>query len=97
MGSGILAKSFIQAYHQALANASKNGVAQEAVWRGYRKMMTEAEARQILGVSEHSPWEEVLKRYDNLFERNAKNGSFYLQSQVHRAKELLEMVHQTKA
>ncbi|XP_075480787.1 mitochondrial import inner membrane translocase subunit PAM16 like 2-like [Primulina tabacum] len=96
IGSGILARSFFQAYRQALTNASKNGVAQEAVQRGYRKMMSDAEARQILGVTQSSSWEEILKRYDNLFERNAKNGSFYLQSQVHRAKELLETVHQTK-
>ncbi|KAL0464034.1 UNVERIFIED_CONTAM: Mitochondrial import inner membrane translocase subunit PAM16 like 1 [Sesamum latifolium] len=43
-------------------------------------MMTEAEARQILGVTENATWEEILQKYDNLFERNAKNGTFYLQS-----------------
>ncbi|KAI3463527.1 hypothetical protein Pfo_020190 [Paulownia fortunei] len=98
MGSGIMARAFVQAYRQALANASKNGVAQEAVQNIKRgsKMMTEAEARQILGVTENSTWEEILQRYDNLFERNAKNGSFYLQSKVHRAKECLETVHQPK-
>ncbi|KAL0380300.1 UNVERIFIED_CONTAM: Mitochondrial import inner membrane translocase subunit PAM16 like 2 [Sesamum angustifolium] len=50
MGSGIMARAFVQAYRQALANASKNGVAQEAVQNIRRgsKMMTEAEARQIL-------------------------------------------------
>ncbi|PIN05842.1 hypothetical protein CDL12_21614 [Handroanthus impetiginosus] len=98
MGSGIMARAFVQAYRQALANASKNGVAQEAVnnIRRGSKMMTEAEARQILGVTENSSWEEILKRYDNLFERNAKNGSFYLQSKVHRAKECLETVHGAK-
>jgi import inner membrane translocase subunit TIM16 len=36
----------------------------------------------------------VMQRYDNLFERNAKSGSFYLQSKVHRAKECLETVYQ---
>ncbi|KAK4410699.1 Mitochondrial import inner membrane translocase subunit PAM16 like 2 [Sesamum angolense] len=53
MGSGIMARAFVQAYRQALANASKNGVAQEAVQNIRRgsKMMTEAEARQILGVT----------------------------------------------
>lgn len=35
-----------------------------------------------------------VQKYDTLFERNAKNGSFYLQSKVHRAKECLEAVHQ---
>ncbi|KAL0342253.1 UNVERIFIED_CONTAM: Mitochondrial import inner membrane translocase subunit PAM16 like 1 [Sesamum calycinum] len=70
MGSGIMARAFVQAYRQALANASKNGVAQEAannIRRGSK--MTEAEARQILGVTEHSSWEEILKRYNNLFEQ----------------------------
>ncbi|KAL2514594.1 Protein Transporter [Forsythia ovata] len=98
MGSGIMARALVQAYRQALANASKTGVAQEAV-QNIRKssQITEAEARQILGVTEHSSWKEVLQRYDNLFEQNAKNGSFYLQSKVHRAKECLEIVNQTKA
>jgi import inner membrane translocase subunit TIM16 len=83
--------------------------------------MTEQEARQILGVTEQSTWEEIaqvfsylhlfpiqlalfafvvltttspLQRYEKLFERNAKSGSFYLQSKVHRAKECLENVYQ---
>ncbi|KAA8531345.1 hypothetical protein F0562_006054 [Nyssa sinensis] len=96
MGSGILARAFVQAYRQALANASKSGVAQETIQNAVRrgsKVMTEEEARQILGVTERSTWEEILQKYDNLFERNAKNGSFYLQSKVHRAKECLETVY----
>ncbi|KAK4375492.1 hypothetical protein RND71_006169 [Anisodus tanguticus] len=99
MGSGIMVRAFAQAYRQALANASKNGVAQEAVQNIKRvsKNMTESEARQILGVAEHSSWEDVLQKYDNLFESNAKNGSFYLQSKVHRAKECLESLYQSKA
>ncbi|KAH0646941.1 hypothetical protein KY284_034825 [Solanum tuberosum] len=98
MGSAILARSFVQAYRQALANASRNGVAQEAVQNMKRasKTMTDVEARQILGVTENASWEEIMQRYDNLFERNAKNGSFYLQSKVHRAKECLEAIHQPK-
>ncbi|CAA3025753.1 mitochondrial import inner membrane translocase subunit tim16-like [Olea europaea subsp. europaea] len=96
MGSGIMARALFQAYRQALANASKTGVAQEAVQNIRRSSkITEAEARQILGVTENSSWEEILQRYNNLFERNA-NGSFYLQSKVHRAKECLEMVNGTK-
>lgn len=99
MGSGIMIRAFAQAYRQALANASKSGVAQETlqnVARRGSKIMTEQEARQILGVSEQSTWEEILQKYDDLFESNAKNGSFYLQSKVHRAKECLENVHQGK-
>lgn len=116
-------------------DASKNGVAQEAAQsiRRASKTMTEAEARQILGVTENASWEEIvqvslrshsfifyfflffflvrrtnricklmlipycfMQRYDNLFERNAKNGSFYLQSKVHRAKECLEATNKPK-
>lgn len=61
------------------------------------KILTEAEARQILGVAKNSSWAEILQKYDKMFERNAKNGSFYLQSKVHRAKECLEAVHNPKA
>ncbi|XP_027774650.1 mitochondrial import inner membrane translocase subunit PAM16 like 2-like isoform X2 [Solanum pennellii] len=76
--------AFVQAYRQALSNASKNGVAQEAVQniKAASKTMTEAEARQILGVTEDSSWKEIVQNYESLFERNAKNESFYLQSNV---------------
>ncbi|XP_050220851.1 mitochondrial import inner membrane translocase subunit PAM16 like 2-like isoform X2 [Mercurialis annua] len=80
-------------------DASKSGVAQETIQNTIRrgsKVMTEQEARQILGVTEQTSWEEIIQKYDGLFERNAKNGSFYLQSKVHRAKECLEAVHQGK-
>ena len=99
MGSGILVRGLVQAYRQALQNASKSGVAQETLQNAVRrgsKAMTEQEARQILGVSEQSSWEEIAQKYDNLFERNGKKGSFYLQSKVHRAKECLETVYQAK-
>ncbi|XP_019196163.1 PREDICTED: mitochondrial import inner membrane translocase subunit PAM16 like 2-like [Ipomoea nil] len=98
MGSGMMVRAVAQAYRQALANASKTGAAQEVAQNIKRagKTMTETEARQILGVAEKSTWEEVLQKYDNLFEQNAKNGSFYLQSKVHRAKECLESVYQSK-
>ncbi|KAI4338863.1 hypothetical protein MLD38_023872 [Melastoma candidum] len=99
MGGGILARSVFQAYRQALANANKTGVAQETIQNTIRrasKAMTEQEARQVLGVSEETAWEEILKKYDTLFESNAKNGSFYVQSKVHRAKECLEAVYHGK-
>ncbi|CAL9096247.1 unnamed protein product [Musa acuminata var. zebrina] len=98
MGSGILGRAVLQAYRKALENANKTGVANETIQniRRASKAMTEQEARQILGINEQSTWEEILKKYDVLFERNAKHGSFYLQSKVHRAKECLEAVHQGK-
>ncbi|CAM6084746.1 unnamed protein product [Calypogeia fissa] len=97
LGSGVVLRAVSQAYRQALVNASKTGVAQETVQNMVHKSsktMTIHEARQILGVSENASWEEVMKKYDNLFERNAKTGSFYLQSKVHRAKECLEAARQ---
>ncbi|KAB1213375.1 Mitochondrial import inner membrane translocase subunit tim16 [Morella rubra] len=99
MGSGILARALVQAYRQALTNASKSGVAQETLQNTVRrasKAMTEQEARQILGVSDQTAWEEILQKYDALFERNSKSGSFYLQSKVHRAKECLEVAYREK-
>ncbi|CAN1796733.1 Mitochondrial import inner membrane translocase subunit PAM16 like 2 [Linum perenne] len=98
VGSGVLVRAVSQAYRQALQNASKNGITHETVQNMKRvsKMMSESEARQILGVSENASWEEVLKKYDSLFENNAKNGSFYLQSKVFRAKECLESVGKTE-
>ncbi|KAK3204764.1 hypothetical protein Dsin_018810 [Dipteronia sinensis] len=96
-----------------LIDAAKSGVAQETLENAARRVstvMTEQEARQILGVTEDSALEEIVKassvlilctfvtlsKYENLFETNAKNGSFYIQSKVHRAKECLEGVYQRK-
>ncbi|PPD73583.1 hypothetical protein GOBAR_DD29497 [Gossypium barbadense] len=87
MGSGIFARAVVQAYRQALANAAKSGVTHETLQNAARragKVMTEQEAKQILG------------KYDVLFEKNAKVGSFYLQSKVHRAKECLEAIYRAK-
>ncbi|MBA0724970.1 hypothetical protein Golax_021607 [Gossypium laxum] len=92
-----------------VVDAAKSGVTHETLQNAVRrggKVMTEQEARLILGVSEETAWEEILKaslcisflnKYEILFEKNAKNGSFYLQSKVHRAKECLESVYQGKA
>ncbi|CAK8576827.1 unnamed protein product [Lathyrus sativus] len=98
MGGGILARAVVQAYRQALTNASKNGVAQETIQNTIRKAstkITEQEARQILGVTEETPWEDIIKKYEKMFENNAKNGSFYLQSKVYRAKECLESIKES--
>lgn len=46
------------------ADASKSGVAQETIQNTIRrgsKVMTEQEARQILGVTEETSWEEIMK------------------------------------
>lgn len=34
-----------------------------------------------------------VQRYNHLFERNEKDGTFYLQSKVYRARERLEQEH----
>ncbi|KAF3337296.1 mitochondrial import inner membrane translocase subunit tim16-like protein [Carex littledalei] len=97
-GSMVLGRAVVQAYQKALQNANKTGVAQEALnnMQRVRKTMTEQEARLILGIGEKTTWEEILQKYDALFEKNAKSGSFYLQSKVHRAKECLEAAYQSK-
>ena len=46
------------------ADASKTGVAQEAMQNAVRKAgkaINEQEARQILGVTEQTSWEEILQ------------------------------------
>ena len=47
-----------------ITDASKSGVAQETIQNTVRrgsKAMMEQEARQILGVTEQSTWEEILQ------------------------------------
>ncbi|EFJ32044.1 hypothetical protein SELMODRAFT_402411 [Selaginella moellendorffii] len=93
LGGGALVKAVAQAYKQAIVNANKSGVAHETVQNlahKTSKSMTLHEARMILGVAENTPWEEVLQKYDKMFQKNAEMGTFYLQSKVHRAKECLE-------
>lgn len=54
-----------------LSDASKNGVAQETLQNAVRKagkVMTEQEARKILGVTEQSTWEEILQVYFLFYE-----------------------------
>ncbi|KAF9615008.1 hypothetical protein IFM89_021562 [Coptis chinensis] len=98
MGSGIVGRAIFKAYQQALTNASKSGVAQETIQNTVRRgirPMTEQEAREILGVTEGSSWQEIMQKYNTLFERNA-SGSFYLQSKIQKAKEYLEAVNVAK-
>lgn len=55
-----------------------------------RKTMSIEEARSILGVDAQCTLEDVMGRYAKMFEANEKNGSFYLQSKIHRARERIE-------
>ncbi|KAE8803289.1 mitochondrial import inner membrane translocase subunit tim16 [Hordeum vulgare] len=63
MGGAVVGRAVVQAYRQAIVNAQRTGAAQEAV-NGIRrasKAMTEQEARQILGISEKTSWEEIVQ------------------------------------
>jgi import inner membrane translocase subunit TIM16 len=54
------------------------------------KQLSVQEANQILGIESTASWEEIMKKYNHLFQQNEKHGSFYLQSKIYRAKERLE-------
>ena len=94
-GGSMLVKAASQAYQKALVNAQRSGVAQEAA-KGTaasvfgKKTMALDEARMILGIDAGATLEEAMARYQKMFEANEKNGSFYLQSKIHRAKERME-------
>lgn len=90
-GGAAFFRAAAQAWQQALVNAQKTGVAQEGLKAASsRAKMSVQEAKLVLGVEANASWADVLKKYDYLFEANQKNGSFYLQSKVYRAKEALE-------
>eukprot|EP00191_Tetraselmis_sp_GSL018_P011247 CAMPEP_0177606854 /NCGR_PEP_ID=MMETSP0419_2-20121207/17548_1 /TAXON_ID=582737 /ORGANISM="Tetraselmis sp., Strain GSL018" /LENGTH=82 /DNA_ID=CAMNT_0019101281 /DNA_START=212 /DNA_END=460 /DNA_ORIENTATION=- len=52
--------------------------------------MSVSEAQKILGVESGATLGEIRERFERLFEVNEKQGTFYLQSKVYRAKERLE-------
>ena len=101
-GGSALVRAASQAYRQAIVNAQRTGVAQEAAQGAAqggggaaggmfgKKVMTSEEARAVLGVDASATYAEVYARYEKLFESNAKQGTFYLQSKVFRAKESLD-------
>lgn len=96
-GGSALLRAASQAYRQAIVNAQRTGVAQEAAANGAaaktmwgKKVMTVEEARQVLGVDASATYSEVYARYEKLFESNEKGGSFYLQSKIYRAREALD-------
>lgn len=100
LGVSILARALPAAYGAALANARKSGAdkaASEAAKKGAsflgKARISKDEALQVLNLSEgEATAEAIQKQYDRYFEANRveKGGSFYLQSKVYRAKELLD-------
>lgn len=91
MGSGYVARAFVQAYQQALANSARGGGVQSAV-RNARGRITAEEASEILGVKKNAGLKDIYGRYDRLFEANdpKKGGSIYIQAKIHNAKVELE-------
>mmetsp|Transcript_28275 Transcript_28275/g.53518 ORF Transcript_28275/g.53518 Transcript_28275/m.53518 type:complete len:134 (-) Transcript_28275:107-508(-) len=99
MAAGIFGKAFVTAYQQAVQQAKAGGGAKQAASAAAKaagiekNVLTKSEARQILNLekSDCTP-ENIQKQYDRYFNANAvdNGGSFYLQSKVYRAKELLD-------
>ena len=99
-GVAILARALPAAYAAALQNARKSGAdkaAEEAARKGAsflgKARMQRDEALMVLNLTEQEATPEaVQKQYERYFEANKveKGGSFYLQSKVYRAKELLD-------
>eukprot|EP00518_Triparma_eleuthera_P001218 CAMPEP_0182457446 /NCGR_PEP_ID=MMETSP1319-20130603/3008_1 /TAXON_ID=172717 /ORGANISM="Bolidomonas pacifica, Strain RCC208" /LENGTH=132 /DNA_ID=CAMNT_0024655919 /DNA_START=325 /DNA_END=719 /DNA_ORIENTATION=+ len=100
MAVGVFGRAFVTAYQQAVAQAKQGkGAAQaaEAAAKaaGVKKnQMNLGQACQILNIteSEINP-ATVAKQYDRYHSANAvdNGGSFYIQSKVYRAKEMLDM------
>lgn len=86
--TGVLVKSFAQAYQQAAAGGGKRA-AQAAVRRG---VMPVAQARQILHITEAEATPELVQsQFDKYFTANdpEKGGSYFLQCKIFHAKEAL--------
>jgi len=94
----VLARALPAAYAQALQNARKAGVSHEEATKAasqmLRKTLSKTEALQILNLSEtEATAEAIQKQFDRYMKANEVkdgSGSFYLQSKVYRAKELLD-------
>lgn len=103
----ILARALPAAYAAALQNARKSGAdkaAEQAARQGAsflgKTKIPRDEALFILNLTEKDATVEAIQRqYDRYFEANkVKNGggSFYLQSKIYRAKELLDEFEKEK-
>ncbi|KAI9016003.1 Pam16-domain-containing protein [Hyaloraphidium curvatum] len=107
IGSQIFGRAMMEAIKEARAASGKaaagrvaGGAAAASSSAVTRKLnMTVEEAENILNVRKDAPLEEIVKKYQALFEANdpKSGGSFYLQSKVYRAKERLELELQERA
>lgn len=99
-GIAILARALPAAYAAALQQARKSGAdkgAEEAARKGAsflgKTRISKDEALMVLNVTEQEATAEAIQRqYDRYFDTNKveNGGSFYLQSKIYRAKELLD-------
>eukprot|EP00339_Tiarina_fusa_P028514 CAMPEP_0117026302 /NCGR_PEP_ID=MMETSP0472-20121206/19352_1 /TAXON_ID=693140 ORGANISM="Tiarina fusus, Strain LIS" /NCGR_SAMPLE_ID=MMETSP0472 /ASSEMBLY_ACC=CAM_ASM_000603 /LENGTH=129 /DNA_ID=CAMNT_0004733275 /DNA_START=95 /DNA_END=484 /DNA_ORIENTATION=+ len=96
----VLARALPSAYAQALQNARKAGVdATEAAAPVFGKRISRSEALQILNLAEKEATPEAIqKQFERYFAANdvSKGGSFYLQSKIYRANELLSEFQEEK-
>lgn len=98
----VLARAIPAAYGQALNNAKKAGVdATEAAAPVFGKRISRSEALLVLNITEKevvADPEIVQKQFERYFEANdmKKQGSFYLQSKIFRAHELLKEFQEDK-
>mmetsp|Transcript_17798 Transcript_17798/g.30246 ORF Transcript_17798/g.30246 Transcript_17798/m.30246 type:complete len:131 (-) Transcript_17798:384-776(-) len=90
----VLARALPAAYAQAVQNAKKNGVdAAKQSASIISRRMAKDEALMVLNLSEQEATAEaVQQQYEKYFAANAveNGGSFYVQSKVYRAKEMLD-------
>jgi len=99
-GIAVLARALPAAYAAALQNARKTGAdkaANEAARKGAsflgKSRMAKDEALMVMNLTEQEATVEAIQlQYDRYFTANAveNGGSFYVQSKVYRAKELLD-------
>lgn len=105
-GIAIIARTLPAAYAAALENARKSGTANEAssssndpLKKGAsflgKARMSKDEAYMVLNLSEEDVSKDatsIQRQYDRYFAANSveNGGSFYVQSKVYRAKELLD-------
>uniref|UniRef100_A0A7S4C2I0 Mitochondrial import inner membrane translocase subunit TIM16 n=1 Tax=Chrysotila carterae TaxID=13221 RepID=A0A7S4C2I0_CHRCT len=82
MGSGVVGRAFMEAYKQALANGG--AAAQAAGKSSAKSAAAQAEARQILNVTQKATKEEILEAHEKLTKMNdpEKGGSAYLNAKV---------------
>ncbi|THG10781.1 hypothetical protein TEA_010689 [Camellia sinensis var. sinensis] len=78
-------------------NKADNQIELNILWKGLCTYIQGKATKKLTNIDQSKEVEETTNKYDSLFERNAKTGSFYLQSKVHRAKECLEVAYQKQA